>query len=103
MIKKVTVRDCQGRPIEATLIRRLKLKGFEKCKLALTRVSGQVTVTELSTGAQLAWVWERLNEPNAEKEAVRIAKDKLQELGMESFQAGVKATIKRFGGEVLNS
>ena len=100
MKKIVTVRDPLGKPIPGLLIRKLRLKGFEKCNLALVEVGRQTTVTELSTGAQFAW--ELTVMPNAGEEAIRIAKEKLHRHGIELFQAAVQKTIDRFG-EVLNA
>lgn len=101
-MKTVLIRDRKGKPVPAELIRKLRIKGFERCNLALVKAKDlQITVTELSTGSQLGWSWVGANKP--EEEAILSAKEKLTKHGLKGFEAAVKLTIEKFGGEVLNA
>lgn len=99
-MKKILIRDGSGKIIPALLIRRLRIKGFEDANLGLVDAGSQITVSELSSGAQIGWRWKFYKD--AEKESVSEAKAKLKKHGRASFDAGVKQMIARFNGEVLN-
>ena len=91
MTNKIYIRGLNGEPVEAVLIRRVRLKkGFSNLGLVQTG-AGHFSVTELTTGCAIGY-WHY-----TEEDAIEAAKEKLSDKTIESFKAGIADVRARFG------
>ena len=90
-MKQIYIRDPMGKPIKATLLRRVKIRdGFENLGVVVGP-SGLFFVTELRTGAGIGY------SHFSAKEAIEAAKEKINKNTVDSFLRGIESVVTKFG------